>query len=52
MSSKIDNLHLNYKIWLETSANIGVLGDKKCELHFMKNTIQLSKNNPKLSGLT
>lgn len=32
MSSKIDNLHLNYKIWLETSGNIGVLGDKKCEL--------------------
>jgi molybdate transport system regulatory protein len=32
MSSRIDNLHLNYKIWLETSANIGVLGDKKCEL--------------------
>jgi len=32
MSSKIDNLHLNYKIWLETSANIGVFGDKKCEL--------------------
>ena len=32
MSSKIDNLQLNYKIWLETSTNIGVLGDKKCEL--------------------
>ena len=32
MSSKMDNLHLNYKIWLETSGNIGVLGDKKCEL--------------------
>jgi len=32
MSSKMDNLRLNYKIWLETSANIGVLGDKKCEL--------------------
>ncbi len=32
MSSKIDNLHLNYKIWLETSGNIGVFGDKKCEL--------------------
>lgn len=32
MSSKIDNLHLNYKIWLETDGNIGVLGDKKCEL--------------------
>ena len=32
MSSKIDNLHLNYKIWLETTGNIGVLGDKKCEL--------------------
>jgi len=28
----MDNLHLNYKIWLETSGNIGVLGDKKCEL--------------------
>ena len=32
MSSKMDNLRLNYKIWLETSGNIGVLGDKKCEL--------------------
>ena len=32
MSSKIDNLRLNYKIWLETAGNIGVLGDKKCEL--------------------
>jgi molybdate transport system regulatory protein len=32
MSSKIDNLHLNYKIWLETNGNIGVLGDKKCAL--------------------
>lgn len=28
----MDNLRLNYKIWLETSGNIGVLGDKKCEL--------------------
>jgi len=28
----MDNLHLNYKIWLETSEQIGVLGDKKCEL--------------------
>jgi molybdate transport system regulatory protein len=32
MTSKIDNLRLNYKIWLETDGNIGVLGDKKCEL--------------------
>jgi len=32
MTSKIDTLHLNYKIWLETAGNIGVLGDKKCEL--------------------
>jgi len=32
MSSKMDNLRLNYKIWLETAGNIGVLGDKKCEL--------------------
>jgi molybdate transport system regulatory protein len=32
MSSKIDNLQLNYKIWLETAGHIGVLGDKKCEL--------------------
>lgn len=32
MSSRIDNLHLNYKIWLETTRNVGVLGDKKCEL--------------------
>ena len=28
----MDHLQLNYKIWLETSEHIGVLGDKKCEL--------------------
>jgi molybdate transport system regulatory protein len=28
----MDNLRLNYKIWIETDGNIGVLGDKKCEL--------------------
>lgn len=32
MNSKIDNLRLNYKIWLETSDHVGVLGDKKCTL--------------------
>jgi len=32
MPSKINTLRINYKIWLETSGNIGVLGDKKCEL--------------------
>ena len=32
MSTKMDNLQLNYKIWLETSGHVGVLGDKKCEL--------------------
>lgn len=32
MTSKMNNLHLSYKIWLETDRNIGVLGDKKCEL--------------------
>jgi len=32
MNSKIDNLRLNYKIWLETSNHVGVLGDKKCTL--------------------
>ena len=28
----MENLQLNYKIWLETSGHVGVLGDKKCEL--------------------
>ena len=28
----MDHLRLNYKIWLETEGDIGVLGDKKCEL--------------------
>ncbi len=28
----MDNLRLNYKIWLETDGHVGVLGDKKCEL--------------------
>jgi len=32
MSSQLDNLRLNYKIWLETSERKGILGDKKCEL--------------------
>jgi molybdate transport system regulatory protein len=32
MTSKLDDLRLNYKIWLETNEKIGVLGDKKCEL--------------------
>jgi molybdate transport system regulatory protein len=32
MSLKMDNLRLNYKIWLETTGQVGVLGDKKCEL--------------------
>jgi molybdate transport repressor ModE-like protein len=32
MSARLDNLRLNYKIWLETSERKGILGDKKCEL--------------------
>ncbi len=32
MSSRLHNLRLNYKIWLETSDRNGILGDKKCEL--------------------
>jgi molybdate transport system regulatory protein len=32
MSSKMEHLKLNYKIWLETTGQVGVLGDKKCEL--------------------
>jgi molybdate transport system regulatory protein len=28
----MNHLRLNYKIWLETSENVGILGDKKCEL--------------------
>lgn len=32
MSSRLDNLRLNYKIWLESSNREGILGDKKCEL--------------------
>ncbi|MCK9204175.1 MAG: LysR family transcriptional regulator [Bacteroidales bacterium] len=32
MKSKIDNLRLNFKIWLETIDQVGVLGDKKCDL--------------------
>jgi molybdate transport system regulatory protein len=32
MSLKMDHLRLNYKIWLETTGQVGVLGDKKCEL--------------------
>jgi molybdate transport system regulatory protein len=32
MSTKMNHLRLNYKIWLETTGEIGILGDKKCEL--------------------
>lgn len=32
MNTKMDKLRLNYKIWLETENQVGVLGDKKCEL--------------------
>lgn len=32
MSSKMKNMRLNFKIWLETSDHIGVLGDNKCAL--------------------
>jgi molybdate transport repressor ModE-like protein len=32
MSSQLDNLRLNYKIWLESDDSKGILGDKKCEL--------------------
>jgi molybdate transport system regulatory protein len=32
MSLKMDHLRLNYKIWLETTGHVGILGDKKCEL--------------------
>lgn len=32
MNSKINKLRLNYKIWLETSDQVGILGDRKCEL--------------------
>jgi molybdate transport system regulatory protein len=32
MSLKMDHLRLNYKIWLETTGQVGILGDKKCEL--------------------
>lgn len=32
MSTKLKDLRLNYKIWLETKEHVGILGDKKCEL--------------------
>ncbi|NVO21134.1 MAG: LysR family transcriptional regulator [Bacteroidetes bacterium] len=32
MTTKMDHLQLNYKIWLESSDHVGILGDKKCEL--------------------
>jgi molybdate transport system regulatory protein len=32
MSLKMDHLRLNYKIWIETTGQVGILGDKKCEL--------------------
>ena len=32
MQSKVDHLKLNYKIWLETSEQVGVLGDNKIRL--------------------
>ena len=32
MSTPLENLKLNYKIWLESAEHKGILGDKKCEL--------------------
>lgn len=32
MSSKMNNMQFNYKIWMETSDHVGILGDNKCEL--------------------
>ena len=32
MDLQLDNLRLNYKIWLESTDQKGILGDKKCEL--------------------
>ena len=32
MSTSLDNLKLNYKIWIESVDSKGILGDRKCEL--------------------
>ena len=32
MSEKFNTIKLNYKIWLESETQTGILGDKKCEL--------------------
>ena len=32
MSTKYDNIELNYKIWLETQDKLGILGDGKWQL--------------------
>lgn len=32
MSTKYDNIQLNYKIWLETQDKLGILGDGKWQL--------------------
>ncbi|MCK9219583.1 MAG: LysR family transcriptional regulator [Bacteroidales bacterium] len=52
MSSKIDNLQLNYKIWLETSGQVGVLGDKKCDLLRAINETGSLNDAVKKMGLT
>jgi molybdate transport repressor ModE-like protein len=52
MSSKMDHIRLNYKIWLETSEHIGVLGDKKCELLKAIDETGLLNDAMKKLGLT
>lgn len=32
MNEKFENIRLNYKIWLETEGQEGILGDRKCEV--------------------
>jgi molybdate transport repressor ModE-like protein len=52
MSTKLDHLQLNYKIWLETDGHIGVLGDKKCELLKAIDATGSLNEAMKLLGLT
>jgi molybdate transport system regulatory protein len=52
MKSKVGRLQLNFKIWLETSDQIGVLGDKKCELLKAINKTGSLNSAVELMGLT
>lgn len=48
----IDNIRFNFKFWIETTQNEGILGDKKCELLKTINKLGNLKEALNAHGLT